>query len=109
MSKENTKTISILTVQAQKGPETMFPSPTKMIVSYTQVATEKLKDNMSEFVKLLDEIVQTLPKSCGAYDVDTLTFSLSLDGSGKISLVGELSAGFTSGITISLKKKGEIP
>lgn len=107
MSKENTKTISILTVQTQKGPETMFP--TRMVAKSTEVATEKLKESLSYFVKMLDEIVETLPKSCGTYDVDTLTFSLSVDGSGKISLVGELSAGFTSGITISLKKKGEIP
>lgn len=105
MVEEYTKKISILTYQAEKEPESMFLSPTRMIAKYSDLGYEKLKESLSDFVNRLADIVETLPKSHGDYEVDNLTFSLSINGSGKISLIGELSAGVTSGITITFNKK----
>lgn len=51
-------------------------------------------------------VAEALPQSRADYEVNSLTFALSINGSGKISLIGELAAGVTSGITITLKKKG---
>lgn len=108
MSKRNTNMISIITIHSQGEDEglAMFPSPSKIIAKSTQVIADRLGENLSAFVRILGEAIEKLPQSCGGYSVDTLTFSLSIDSSGKISLVGELSAGFTSGITITLKKQG---
>lgn len=108
MSKENTKKISILTFQTPTGPESMFPSPTKIIAKHSEVEYEKLKEGLSGLVKKLIDIVESLPRHREDYEVDNLTFALSISGSGKISLIGELSAGATSAITITLKKKAEI-
>lgn len=106
MLENNMREISILTFEHKEEAETMFPSVKKMVAKHTKVAADKLKKNISNFVKTIDDIVETLPKCRGIYEVDTLTFALSLDGSGKISLIGEISAGFTAGITITFKKRG---
>lgn len=105
MVEEYTKKISIITYQSEKGSESMFPFPTGMISKYSELGYEKLKENLSDFVNMLGEIVEALPDSHGDYEVDNITFALSINGSGKISLIGELSAGVTSGITITFKKK----
>lgn len=84
---------------------TMFPSLAKIVARSTEIATEKLSENLAGFVETLSAVLETLPESCGPYDVDELTFSLSLDGAGKISLIGEVSAGVTSGITLTLRRK----
>lgn len=86
----------------------MFPSPTNMTIKTTRVASEKLGESLSGLVNTLSKIVEALPESCGGYDIDKLTFSISVDGSGKVSLVGELSAGFTSGICLTLKKRKKV-
>ncbi len=111
MPKKDIERISILTSSVQGEGETfsMFPSTPQIVAKVRQVAIEKLEENLADFVTLLGKVVQTLPESCGGYSIDALTFSLSVDGSGKISLVGELAAGFTSGIIITLKKGGEAP
>lgn len=104
---EQDSTISILTTLTEEPSEihTMFPSPTKLIGKASQITVQSLAENLSDFVRTLGRVVEELPESVGQYDVDSLTFSMSVDGEGKISLVGELSAGFTSGIIITLKKR----
>lgn len=111
MSKKNVELISILTIQSQDVTEerAMFPSPTRILARSTEVAAETFRDSLSGFVKMLGTVVQGVPELCGGYRVDTLTFSLDVNGSGKISLVGELSAGITSGITVTLKKERALP
>lgn len=105
MPEEYTKKISIMTYQTEKEPESMFPSPSRMVAKYSDLEYGKLKKSLSDFVNMLADIVETLPEPHRDYEVDNLKFALSINGSGKISLIGELSAGVTSGITITFKKK----
>jgi len=71
----------------------------------TRVAVGELSEQLAEFINSLSLVVDGLPSECGAYDVEELTFSLSVNASGKISLVGELAAGVSSGITVKIRKK----
>lgn len=107
MAKEDQKEITIVSSNIQEGEEafTIFPTSVKAAVAKsTKVAVQKFRENLSEFLQLLGETIEGLPGSCGGYQVDTLTFSLSVNAAGKISLIGELAAGCTSGITITLTK-----
>ena len=106
MTKENLKEISIITSNIQEDEETftMFPTPVKAVVKSTKLAVKKFRENLTEFLGLLSEAIEDLPDACGGYQVDSLTFSINVNAAGKISLVGELAAGCTSGITITLKK-----
>jgi hypothetical protein len=110
MSRENPKQISVLTVQTEDESQTLsvFPSPSKMLAKSSQVAIDTLAENLTAFVNALGEIVDTVPESCGKYNVDNMSFSLSVDGEGRISLVGELAAGFSSGITVTLRKQKDM-
>ena len=89
MKKQNTNAISILTAPSIEEDETlaMFPTPRKLMAKHTQVATDKFAEGLSGFIKTLEKVIQALPESCGGYNVDTLTFSLSVNASGKISLI----------------------
>lgn len=111
MSKSNSDTISITTFEIENSSESnsMFHSPNLSIFDkvgkkVSLISTDRLGEDLSDFVKVLGNIVEKLPDSCGNYSLDTLTFSLSVDSSGKISLIGELSAGLTSTISITLNK-----
>lgn len=103
MSSEVNRTISVLTGEMQS--ESLFPATTKMLVKSSQLAIESVKRSLADCVESLEDIVDNLSDVDNQYDVDTITFSLSIDSSGKISLIGELSAGLVSSITITLKKK----
>jgi len=107
MTKEDTDMISILTTQVEQGGQgrTMFASLPKAMTRYSQITAEKLGESLSGFIKTLSKVIETLPEPGGNYGLDSLTFSLSMDGRGKIFLIGELSAGVTSGITITIKRR----
>ena len=100
------KVIYISNICPVESTEThaMFPSPTKGITKVSQITAKKLSENLSDLINSLQETMNTIPESCGPYSLDELTFSLAIDSSGKISLIGELSAGMTTGIVIKLKK-----
>lgn len=108
MSKKSSGTISVLTNQIEEGnkPRSMFPFPVKGL-ALNLIATNKFEASLSDCVKELYKVVEKLPESSENYSTDSLTFSLSINGAGKISLVGEVSAGITSGITITLKRKNK--
>jgi len=101
-----TITISSVTTEGDGSSQAMFPSLHGLVHKSADVAANRLATSLSQFVATLGLIVQELPDSCGRYDVEELSFSASVDASGAFSLVGELSAGVTSGITIVLKKRG---
>lgn len=106
MSKKATQYISILASSEEvQATETMnaFPSPKKVLAKSRQIAVDKFEKSLAEFLQTLGTIVEKLPKSTGTYNIDTLAFSMSVDGGGKISLVGEISTGFTSSMTVTFK------
>ena len=107
MSKLSDNDIPVLTVtsqdeDAQRG---MFPSPTRMAAKLSNVPTGVLEENLAGIVKRLGKIVDELPELPKGCRVDTVTFSLAVNAAGKLALIGELSAGMTSGITITLKRQ----
>lgn len=105
MSNREKRTISIVTSQQEKDVETMFPAPGALISTYSQVSYNELKKHLGDLVKTLSELVDVWPDTSGTFYVDQATFSLSINAAGKISLVGEVSAGLNSCITITLKRR----
>jgi hypothetical protein len=111
LKQRNDQEISVLTVnlkELESSRRQMFPTPSEIAVKSSTFAVKTLSANLRDFVDVLGKVVESLPDKCGSYNIDTLTFSLSIDGSGKISLIGEMSAGFTSGIIITLKKQATL-
>lgn len=98
--------ISILTANFDEAGNVsqMFPSLSKAF-SIKEVSLEKFSENVAHFIRTLCDTLERIPEHGGDYDVDELTFSLGLDGSGRVFLIGELSAGINSAITIKIKKK----
>ena len=111
MIPNDTRQLSILTTSTDQVDEkhNMFPSPTKVLSQSCKVGIETFTHNLTEVVEMLGDVIEKLPQSTGQYSIDILTFALSVNGSGKISLIGEIGAGVTSGITIMLKKRVDTP
>lgn len=107
MSKALDNEIPVLTVTSQdeENQRRMFPSPTRMAARLSNISAEVLEENLADIVQRLGKIVDELPDSPKGCTVDALTFSLAINSAGKLALIGELSAGTTSGITITLKRK----
>lgn len=105
MEENNEKYVSIITYEQQKQMDTMFPSPGKFVAKSSQIAIEQLKGNVSEIVNNITELLEELPERSTNFQIDEMSFSLSINASGKISLIGELSAGMNSGITLTFKRK----
>jgi hypothetical protein len=105
--KKTRKVISIITVNHIEETKTssMFPSPEKLVNKYSEIAEEVLAENLAGLVQTLGDVIARLPEQCGSYDLSTLSFSLSIDGRGKVSLIGELSAGIASSMTICLTRR----
>lgn len=112
MQDSNDEAISILTIQqvddeAEDGQvsRSMFSFGMKPVMNTTLITEKGLAANLSSFISLISPLVEALPEKCGAYYLDQLNLSLAVDGEGKISLVGELSWGLSSAISISLKRR----
>lgn len=108
MTDKNVASISILTIRRSEESEMphMFPIPTRIIANTQRVAIEELGNNLSQIVDMLHGAIDKIPKSTGDFAVESFTFALSVNGGGKISLIGELSAQLSSGITVTLKRQG---
>ena len=99
-------TISILTLEAEeRSDRAILPSVVRNIAwKITSIETRLVSKELGRFINMLGKMVESLPESSGGYDVSMLSFSLSINSSGKISLVGEVGAGVTSCITVTLRK-----
>ena len=107
MSASKSEHISVVSFSVEETNQShnMFPLLNRVKAKYSQVSIETLNRSMENFLKVLDKTVRNIPSTCGSYDIDSLSFALSLDSNGKISLIGEISAGMTSSITLTLKKR----
>lgn len=84
----------------------MFPSPEGVVRATIRMGQDVLADNLAGFIKVFGEVLDTLPSSCGkSFEVDELTCSLSVNGSGKVSLIGEVGAAIQSSMTIKFRRK----
>jgi hypothetical protein len=70
------------------------------------ISTETLSKNLLNFVKASGKIVESFPETYKKnYAMEEIKFSLSVDHSGKVSLIGNVPAGITAGITVTFKKR----
>jgi hypothetical protein len=99
-------TISIVTLEPEeKGAHTILPSIGKNVVQkISSIDSKRVSKELGRIITMLSKMVESLPESSSGYNVSTLSFSLSINSSGKISLIGEVGAGVTSGITVTLTK-----
>lgn len=105
---DKTNDICIIVNNKENSHESksMFPSPRQIVGSTVRMSTDVIKQNLSCFIDTFNDILDSVPNSCEkGYELDQLTCSLSIDGSGRIALIGELSSTVQSGITITFKKK----
>ncbi len=104
------KTISIVAGLGEVGEESgMFPRVSAVVAKTSEVSLQLLSQNLSEIVTSLGEVVAELPEIPGGFAVDALTFSLSIDATGKVSLLAEISSGYSSAVTVSIKRTKEAP
>jgi len=107
MSEPKKNEISIVSYQTVRdaAQQTMFPITPQLLAKTSKVAMDTLRNNLADAVLMLSTVADKLPQPSGDYRIDVLTFALTIDGSGKVSLLGELSAGIAASITISLKRE----
>lgn len=86
---------TVLSTRENSAERSVLPSmsPPTVVASVTGISPASLSAQLNKFMKALEEIVNSLPDTCGQYEVEELTFALSIDGSGSVSLVGQLSSG----------------
>lgn len=99
--------ISVLISEESSNREqrhSILPRPWQLF-RQIDVPVEDLANSLSDCMESLREVVQKVPTTLGDYDVDELTFSISVNASGKVSLVAEVGAGVTSGIVIKIKRR----
>lgn len=107
MTNDIEDSISILTYceEDHGAGRGILPSPMKSAAKYTDVQTEILEENFKKVVRQLSKVVDSAPDASGKFYIDKFEFSLNIDASGKFSLIGELSAGVSTGITITLSRR----
>jgi hypothetical protein len=74
-------------------------------IESTSVKISEFKENIKDFTEKLTDIMDSIPNKSKTFEVDTIEFNLSVNGAGKISFIGEVSAGFQAGMSITLKRK----
>jgi len=91
--------ISVLTFQDNKEGTCKEPVP-------VEVSADALSKNLLHCVKSLGKIVESFPETYKKnYALEEIKFSLSVDSSGRISLIGNVTSDTTSGITVTFKKR----
>jgi len=97
---------SAVTSSLPEPNRAMFPAFLKLPTKSIEVSIGALSENINSIVARLGKIMDALPENCGSqYTIDELTFNLSINSSGKVSLIAEVGAGFSSGISIKLKRR----
>jgi hypothetical protein len=105
MEKGKDDTIAVWTVvEETQNQESMFPPLARARATTQHVLTEDISRNLSATVAQLKLAFERLPPSLGEYSIDTITVALGVNGSGGIALVGEISAGFQSSITLTFRR-----
>ncbi|WP_048155977.1 hypothetical protein [Methanosarcina sp. Kolksee] len=106
MNGDQVNSISITTVEYTDIKPSMMPSQPKLMTKITQVNAKLLQENLFKFLDEILPIVSSLPNTNCGYDIDGITFNLSIGANGNISLlgVGEVGSALQSGISITLKK-----
>jgi len=102
---EKEEFISILSYEGEENTRNAFPTVKEMTSKINTISCDVLKDNLSDVIGKLEDVVADMPLSDSNYSVDTIKFSLCVDGAGKFSIIGGVSAGFSSTITITLKHR----
>jgi len=111
MNRTEFDTISLVVLDSQAAEAPAPDQRHAMLSAFHRVSTKSvevgidtLSASISAIVERLGRIVDALPENCGHYTIDELTFSLNVNGNGKVSLIAEVGAGFTSSICIKLKR-----
>jgi hypothetical protein len=106
MNEENAY-LSIITMDVQSVPneQNFFPSPAKVITKAMQVSSAKLASELNGFTKRLHELIEQLPEADGNFRISEVTFNVTVDGAGKFALIGEISAGIASSITVKFSRR----
>lgn len=104
MQESNKKSLNVIQISTLENQRSFLPSSKAIVSKAAEVATEQITNNLSAVVQELGKVMDGMQDSVN-YEIDKVTYLLNIDCSGKVSLVGELSAGLSSGITITMKKK----
>jgi hypothetical protein len=76
------------------------------------VDLRQLKNNLQEFVRKIDTLVDELPPFTREYQLDTVEFQVNISASGKVGLLGAVGVGGemggAGGVKFVLKKKRSV-
>jgi hypothetical protein len=82
--------------------------PISEIIKST-INVDQLKQNLVEFIKKIDIIVDELPEFTKSYQMDKIKISVNISATGSVSLAGTGGqVGMIGGVQIELKKKSSI-
>lgn len=79
----------------------------KIGAQVVNVATDVIGNNMKAFLESMNSIFQEQPKELGDYSIDEISLNVVVSSEGGIELVGKLSSGVESSITIVLRRDRE--
>ncbi|MGB2926432.1 MAG: hypothetical protein WBB82_14105 [Limnothrix sp.] len=70
------------------------------------VSAAMLKSQISGFLKVIEEVFADNVKAASEMELDEISFSLDIDATGKVSLMGNgVDVGATGGIQVTFKRK----
>lgn len=70
------------------------------------VSAEMLKSQISGFLEVIEEVFSNNVKAASEMELDEISFSLDIDASGKVSLMGNgVDVGAAGGIQVTFKRK----
>jgi hypothetical protein len=70
------------------------------------VSAEMLKSQISGFLEVIEAVFANNAKAASEMELDEISFSLDIDATGKVSLMGNgVDVGATGGIQVTFKRK----
>jgi len=103
---DDERTIKVFSSISGNSEHGMFPSRTKIPGALTDITVHTLRENLAAVVAALNDAVSAMPEPDTGLVIDQMSFSLGVDGSGRVSLLGisEVAAGMNSSISVTFKK-----
>ncbi len=107
MDKNIAPTIAITSVTFEETSDSaqMFPNISQLAAKATEISLDALTTDIVDTIEQFRATLNQLPQPASGYCVDSVSMTLRIDASGKVSLVGEMASLCSSGITVTFKRQ----
>jgi hypothetical protein len=107
MTESNEESNILVKVLEKENIEKGYVGLTDLVVKSVSLPMETVARNLQRMVNNLSKTLDEIKTEGTNFQVDSVSFNLEIESSGKVALVGEIGASSNSSICVTLKKRRE--